>query len=165
MSQDLYIDIFPPFTYQGNGPKKLWTGTCEGPSGTRSSIASYSGKTVDECNDLCVKTPGCTTFVLKIHISLVGECLLHSAGCSYTISSVGSTTTSYNFYEKFDAIELSDCKMASHILVSNNGGKIVCENEELCDKIKLNISETGLLSYYVLAVGGPDSIYDPSGLR
>ena len=54
--------------------------------------------------------------------------------------------------------------MAGHFLVPSDSQKIQCEDDLTCDKVKLDISETGVLSYYLVVIGGPSN-NKQSGIR
>ena len=51
-----------------------------------------------------------------------------------------------NYYEIFDSTDMGNCKMVQHKLVTANSDKISCVDEEICDSIRVNLSERGLFS-------------------
>ena len=51
---------------------------------------------------------------------------------------------------------MNNCKMAYHIIETSNPDKIQCENQETCDRVKVNVSSAGLQEYSAVAIGGPD---------
>ena len=63
-----------------------------------------------------------------------------------------------DYYEIFDAVDMANCKMVYHKLVTANSDKISCVDEELCDSLRVNISEVGLLSLYFKVLGGPNNV-------
>ena len=61
-SQELYIDIFPSFTYYATSPKQLWTGAgCEGDYAAYKLGDAPGGDIYsrDSCNIQCKITPDC----------------------------------------------------------------------------------------------------------
>ena len=51
--------------------------------------------------------------------------------------------------------------MFKHILVTENGDKLSCGNE-ICDEIVANVTEAGLNTFRMIAVGGPAIRYESS---
>jgi len=86
---------------------------------------SGSSYTKETCNDLCKQTTDCANFYLG-KADREGRCGLYRKGCGITSSS------NWDFYEVFDATEMSNCKMYKNILVTTNTDKITCQND-ICD--------------------------------
>ena len=70
----------------------------------------------------------------------------------------GAADSISDYYEIFDSVDMGNCKMVQHKLVTSNADKISCVEEELCDSIQVDVSEVGLLSFYFKEVlGGPNN--------
>ncbi len=57
-------------------------------------------------------------------------------------------------YKKLDTNEMSSCSMVKHVLNTNNADKLSC-NDEVCNQIKVDATQPGLLQYFLQVVGGP----------
>jgi hypothetical protein len=95
---------------------------------------------VESCNTECNSEPSCATFEIGVSGGAIGICNLYRNGCTYMYDAGSIVNNDFQLYEKVSTNEMNNCKMAYHFLSSNHGGKIQCENEESCDKIKINVS-------------------------
>ena len=106
MSTELYIDIFPPFTYFGNSPRYLFDGdfTDYGILG-EGNPGGKSFSSAEECNALCKTTPDCEIFLWGVPGGTnPGTCIAFKAGTDFSYEA-----NRYKLYVKLDETEMDNC--------------------------------------------------------
>jgi hypothetical protein len=127
MSSTLYVDAFPAFLFHATTPRKIWTGNMSGWEPYKVAFFTGDEYNVATCNDKCKTTKGCETFQVFIKSGKTSGCALMKYGSGRAL------VDGFNYYEKFDSTDMTSCKMAKHVLTSNSGTKIKCQNSKTCD--------------------------------